>query len=91
MASTSLGGILDQVKTLSSADQRELRTLLDDLLRDSSLYSEENQLEHKLLEAGLIREIKPPITDILPYQNRKPVRLKNKGNTASNLIIEERR
>lgn len=31
----------------------------------------ENQLEHKLLDAGLIREIKAPITDFTSYQNRK--------------------
>ena len=91
MASTSLAGILDQVKSLSSAEQRELRAKLDGLLNESALYFDENQLEHKLLEAGLIREIKAPITDFTPYQNRRPVKLKAKGNAASDSIIEERR
>lgn len=42
-----------------------------------------------LLEAGLIREIKPPITDHTPWANRKPI--ESKGRPLSEILIEERR
>ena len=31
------------------------------------------ELQQRLLEAGLISEIKPPITDLTPYQNRQAI------------------
>ena len=86
-----LDGILNQVRALPSAEQRELRALLDDILKEASSDSEQDALERKLLEAGLLREIKPPIADSTPYRNRRPAKLKGRGTTASQLIIEERR
>ena len=47
------------------------------------------ELERRLFEAGLLSEIKPPITDFTPYENRKPI--ENKGKPLSEIIIEERR
>ena len=49
----------------------------------------EEEFERKLVEAGLLSEIKPPITDFTPYQNRQPVEAT--GKLLSEVIIEERR
>lgn len=45
--------------------------------------------ERRLSEAGLLSEIKPPITDYTPYEHRKPI--ENTGKPLSEIIIEERR
>jgi hypothetical protein len=42
-----------------------------------------------LHEAGLIKDIKPPITDFTPYQNRKLIKVE--GKPLSEILIEERR
>lgn len=47
------------------------------------------ELQERLLKAGLIREIKPPITDLTPYQHREAVTVQ--GEPLSELIIRERR
>jgi hypothetical protein len=47
------------------------------------------ELERRLFEAGLLSEIKPPITDFTPYANRKPI--ENTGKPLSEIIIEKRR
>jgi putative addiction module CopG family antidote len=36
----------------------------------------DQELQRRLLEAGIISEIKPPITDLTPYQNRRAVPIK---------------
>jgi len=46
-------------------------------------------LHQALLAAGVISEIKPPITDFTPYKNRKLIEVK--GKPLSETIIEERR
>lgn len=91
MAHTDLTEILEEVKAMSPGDQQALREALDDLLKSTSSESKEIELERKLLEKGLVRKIAPPVTDLTPYQNRKPVQLKGTGKTASEMIIEERK
>lgn len=49
----------------------------------------ERKLQQRLLEKGLLSEIKPPITDFSPYHNRQPIEVK--GKPISEIIIEERR
>jgi len=90
MASTDLEAILKEVKALSPVDQHALREALDNLLTYTSTGSKETELEHKLLEKGLLRKITPPLTDLTSFQNRKPVQLKSNGKTASEMIIEDR-
>ena len=89
MASTQLEGILEQAKTLSPEEQQELRMRLKDLMEETHSGSKEDELERRLLEAGLLSEIPPPITDLNPYQNREPG--KTTGKPLSEVIIEERR
>jgi len=47
------------------------------------------ELQQRLLEAGIISEIKPPITDLTPYQNRQAVPIQ--GEPLSEAVIRERR
>lgn len=51
--------------------------------------SAEDKLEQMLLEAGLLSEIPPPITDFTNYRRRRPIKVK--GKPVSETIIEERR
>ena len=46
-------------------------------------------LQRRLLEAGIISEIKPPITDLTPYRNRRAVPIL--GEPISETAIRERR
>jgi hypothetical protein len=89
MANSKLDKMLEEVRMLTPDEQRQLRGLLDKLLATPPSKSIEDELEQRLLKAGLLSEIKPPITDFTPYQNRKPIKVK--GKPLSEVIIEERR
>jgi putative addiction module CopG family antidote len=47
------------------------------------------ELQRRLLAAGVISEIKPPITDLTPYRNRRAVPIQ--GEPISETAIRERR
>ena len=49
----------------------------------------DQELQRRLLAAGVISEIKPPITDLTPYRNRRAVPIQ--GEPISETIIRERR
>ena len=49
----------------------------------------DQELQRRLLEAGIISEIKPPITDLMPYRNRRAVPIQ--GEPFSETVIRERR
>jgi Arc/MetJ-type ribon-helix-helix transcriptional regulator len=49
----------------------------------------EQELQRRLFEAGLLSEIKPPITDFTPYLNRQAVPIQ--GEPLSETILGERR
>ena len=51
--------------------------------------SDDQALQRRLFEAGVIREIKPPITDLAAYQNRHAVPIQ--GEPISESAIRERR
>lgn len=90
MAKATLDKVIEDVKTLTRGEQQKLRELLDELLKELPARSPEEELERKLFEAGLLSEIKPPITDFTPYQNRKPIEILD-GKPVSETLIEERR
>lgn len=90
MSKLTLDEIIEEVKTLTCNEQQKLRELLDVLLKVPPVQSPEDELERKLFEAGLLSEIKPPITDFTPYQNRKPIEI-IEGKPVSETLIEERR
>jgi putative addiction module CopG family antidote len=47
------------------------------------------EMQRRLFEAGLISAIKPPITDLTPYQNRQAIPVQ--GEPLSEAVIRERR
>jgi Arc/MetJ-type ribon-helix-helix transcriptional regulator len=49
----------------------------------------DQDLQRRLLAAGIISEIKPPITDMTPYRNRRAVPIQ--GEPISETVIRERR
>ena len=89
MAYGELRKIMEQVEALTPDDWRKLRALLDGLLAERPLRAKEDEFEQKLIDLGLLSEVKPPIRDLTPYQSRKPVEVK--GKPPSEVIIEERR
>jgi hypothetical protein len=48
-----------------------------------------DHLDQLLLDAGVISETLPAITDFTPYENRRPIEVK--GKPISETIVEERR
>ena len=47
------------------------------------------EMQRQLLEAGILGEIRPPISDLAPYRNRKAVPIE--GEPISETVIRERR
>jgi Arc/MetJ-type ribon-helix-helix transcriptional regulator len=47
------------------------------------------ELQRRLFEAGVLNEMKPPITDLAPYRNRQAVPIQ--GEPLSETVIRERR
>lgn len=88
-----LESLIQQVQTLDVADLWRLREVIDARIGQVSPLANEAELEEefkrRLLDAGLLKEIKPPIRDYEPFRNRKPVPIQ--GKPLSETIIEERR
>ena len=92
--------IVNAAKALPPEEQAEVRRRLDTLpaqpdenevLVDDSRQAAtdlDQRVQRALYEAGLVREIKPPITDPTPYR-REPIAIK--GKPLSETVIEERR
>jgi hypothetical protein len=64
----------------------ENEVLVDDA-RQAAIDLDQRE-QRALYEAGLVSEIKPPITDPTPYR-REPIKIK--GKPLSETVIEERR
>jgi hypothetical protein len=89
MAHVPFDKVVEDVKALPPAQQQQLRVLLDTILAPAVPQLTEEEFERKLVEVGVLSEIKPPITDFTPYQNRQPI--ETTGKPLSEVIIEERR
>lgn len=81
--------VVQEIKALSPTEQWRLRALLDTLLVPPAAPMTEDECAHKLVAFGVLSEVKPPITDFAPYQNRQPV--ETTGKPLSEVILEERR
>jgi hypothetical protein len=89
MTNSTLTRIIEEVKTLTSEEQRQLQELLDPLLKKQPSQQIEEDLERKLLEAGLLSKVKVSVLDSERYRNYKPVAVK--GKPVSETLVEERR
>ena len=86
MGKVTVDQVLAEAKTLSRAEQQQLRDTLDAWLRPERL---EEQLERLLHEAGLLRDIRPPGTATVSSPRCPPVTVS--GQPVSDTLIEERR
>ena len=89
MTTSTLDQVLEQIKSLSPDEQKQLRDILDGMLAKGEPRTTEEEFEQRLLERGVISHIPSPITDFTAYQNRKLIEVK--GKPLSETIIEERR
>jgi hypothetical protein len=87
MAQTPLEQVMDDVKALSAADQRQLRAWLETVVAPAPLTEE--AFVHHLVAVGLLRDVKAPLTDLTPYQHRQPI--ETTGQPLSEVILEDRR
>jgi hypothetical protein len=79
--------LLESLDSLSTDQMEQLRRQLDTKLAGVPPGFE--SLQRRLLESGLLSEIKPPITDLSAYQDRKAAPIQ--GEPLSETVIRERR
>jgi hypothetical protein len=92
MSSANLEKVMEEIKALSPDDLRRIKSLIDSLLQApgaKSAKSLEDQLDQRLLEAGVISEIPKRAPRPEHLKDFKPVEVK--GKPISETIIEERR
>lgn len=95
MSTTEFHHLLHTIKALSPEQMRLLRQELDSELaaveqtRSNDETAESQALQRRLYDTGILSEIKPPISDLSPYQNRKAVPIQ--GEPLSETILRERR
>jgi hypothetical protein len=88
MAQGQFEKVVEDVKALTPAEQQQLRAWLEALCAPAPAPMTEEAFAHQLHEAGLLSEVKPPMTDFTPYQHRQPI--ETTGKPLSEVIIEER-
>jgi hypothetical protein len=97
MTHNEFNHLLHSINALSPDQMRQLWQELDSKLAALSAVhaapggeqANRDDLQRRLYEAGLLSEIKPPITDLTPYRHRKAVPIK--GEPLSETVIRERR
>lgn len=87
MAHEQFTKVLEEVKALSPAEQRQLQAWLDTLLATAPMT--EDAFAHHLVDVGILSEVTPLPTDLTPYQHRQPI--ETTGKPLSEVILEERR
>ena len=87
MAVVQFAKVIEDVKALTREERQQLRAWLETL--DASAPMTEEAFVQALRAAGLLSEVKPPITDFTPYQHRPLI--ETTGQPLSEVICEERR
>ncbi len=85
----SVQEVLEAVKELSPEEREQVKRLLDSLPPTKDITRAVQAANERLLAAGMMSEIKPPVKDLTPYRERQPVPIK--GEPLSRTIIEDRR
>jgi hypothetical protein len=88
--------LMSSINTLSPEQTRQLYRELETKIAAADSPSNltpaeiaDQDLQRRLHKAGIISEIKPPITDLTPYQHRRAVPIQ--GEPISETAIRERR
>lgn len=89
MMSTNVERVLDEIKSMTSEEQQQIRVALNSRATTKSVMTED-EFEQHLLASGVITEISPPPTEaeIEAFRNYKPITVE--GKPVSQTIIEER-
>jgi hypothetical protein len=99
MTTNEFNHLISSIKTLSPDQMRLLHRELEselaatgyrpapDALTEAEAIAQD--VQRQLVAAGLLNEIKPPIRDLTPYRDRKPVPIQ--GEPLSETVIRERR
>ena len=85
----TIGAKRDDAELLDQAVAHALRHREQTSAARDQDASTAHELQRQLLNAGLINEMKPPITDMTPYRDRKAVPIQ--GESLSETVIRERR
>lgn len=87
---TDIERLLHEIRELPPEEKSRVRQALNEATpRELDAASGEEEFKRRLLRAGLLKQIKPPITDLEPYRDRRPFEIQ--GQPLSETIIEERR
>ena len=82
--------VLEEVKTLTPGEQRQVHTLLDSLLENqANPQTTEDEFLRMLLQKGIITNIPNPADDADEDDEFEPVEVQ--GKPLSETVIEERR
>lgn len=87
--STNVERVLDQIRSLTVEEQQQVRAALN--LGNTKPVMTEDEFEQHLLDAGVISEVKPPITDeeLARFRAYRPIEVE--GKPVSETLIEDRR
>ena len=86
MAHANLEHILADMQALSPAEQQQLQAKLAEWLAQPVTPMTEAAFEQQLVAQGILSAVPPPITDLLPYRQRR--RMQVHGAPLSETIIE---
>lgn len=86
MPSENLERMLEAARSLTAAERQELRARLDTWSASSS--ATEDELDRRLLAAGVIAHVPAPLTDLASYRRWKPIAVK--GKPLSETVVAER-
>ena len=81
--------ILEEVRKLSEAEQRQLAAILPAMKGEGNSSSAERDFEAKLAAEGWLSLPVPPLSDLPPFQIFPPLRVQ--GQPLSEILIEDRR
>jgi putative addiction module CopG family antidote len=83
------GRYLTEDEVIRDALERHRQALQSPAITNRREEQSSQELQRRLLGAGIISEIKPPITDLTPYENRQAVPIQ--CEPISETAIRERR
>lgn len=88
---TDIEKLIEEVRSLGTEELRRLRRVVDERLSPPAVSpgAQEDEFKRRLIEAGLLKEIRTPVRDSDAYGDRTPVPIQGKPLSAT--VVEERR
>lgn len=89
MVSPNVNKVLEEVKSLTLDERRQLLQLLDEMSGKVSVPTEDEKVEQSLLRKGMTSAIPPRNMSSAEYRAWEPIQVK--GKPVSQSLIEDRR